>query len=127
VLRRTGHWWTKGRVWYYEPKRAEKTADKPHPVAVGLALLSPLLAVVATCISLGALYTSQKAMTVSQRAYISISDGYLSFSGTHLNYAFTVRNLGNTPAASVLLKYLYRAPFGVPAAGLSRTTADSPI
>jgi hypothetical protein len=94
-----------GEVWYYTDSR-QKTADRPHPVTIRLALLSPLLAIVATIISLISVYTSQQAVRIGQRAYVSVKDGSIWTSPQFINYKLTLHNLGNSPASSVFVKYL---------------------
>jgi hypothetical protein len=94
-----------GELWYYTGA-PDKTSDRPHPVTVRLALLSPVLAVLATIISIISLYSSQQTVKIGQRAYVSVKDGSLWTSPNFVNYKFNLHNLGNTPASAVFVKYL---------------------
>jgi hypothetical protein len=110
MLKRTGRWLNRRRLWYYEESPEKKTADRPHPIAIRLAFISPLLAVVATVISLMSFYTSRESLEVGQRAYVSFSKGSMSVSqisygpedyekdGVRIAVWSDFRNLGNTPA-----------------------------
>ena len=109
MLKRSGRWWNRRRVWYYDSAPAKKTADRPHAITVILGILSPLLAVAAVIISFQGVRTSRTAMQVGQRAYLSITDGHLTISGKAAHYRFVLHNLGNTPAEEVSVKYMYSA------------------
>jgi hypothetical protein len=105
MLKRSGHWWNSERIWFYATEGSDQISLRPHPVTVRLALLSPLLAIVATVISIGSLWTSRQAMQIGQRAYISMTNGSLKLDEVSIqspNAKFEIRlvikNLGNTPA-----------------------------
>jgi hypothetical protein len=104
-----------GGIWYYEPAVHKKSADRPHNLTLLLGMLSPLLAVVATSISLMSLRTSEQALEVGQRAYLSpeVADVVSSTppayvvsrapKGTkviHFRIRLTIKNVGNTPMAA---------------------------
>lgn len=110
MLKRTGRWLNRRRLWYYEENPGKKTADRPHPIAIRMALMSPLLAVVATVISLMSFYTSRESLEVGQRAYVSFSNGTMSVfrvsygpedyekDGVSITLWGDFHNQGNTPA-----------------------------
>jgi hypothetical protein len=107
MLKRTGHWWNRRRIWHYDSSPEKRTADRPHKITIVIGVLSPLLAIAAVTISLQGVKTSRTAMEVGQRAYLSISDGRLSVSGDQAHYSYVLHNLGNTPAESVSVKYMH--------------------
>src|SRR5581483_5033397 len=52
------------------------------------------------------LQMNKTAMISGQRAYVSVAGGNLSYVGDSIHYEFVVKNEGNTPASSILVKYL---------------------
>ena len=100
ALKRKGRWRSllgmKGELWYYTDQET-KTADRPHQLTVRLALLSPLLAIVAVAISMGGLYYTQKGIKVGQRAYLSTGVSSSKNAGD-VTTTVEVKNVGNTPA-----------------------------
>ncbi len=109
MLKRRARWRTwlglKGEVWYFEDSTPEKTADKPHRITVKLALLSPLLALVAAIVSIGSFWVSRQSLEVGQRAYISISDFSAHIDNNNLTLDCSVENQGNTPAKDLIVDY----------------------
>lgn len=111
MLKRSGHWWNRRRVWYYD-RTEQSTSPRPHSLTVRLALLSPLLALVATAISLVSLRRSQTSVEIGQRAYLNIRFQTLGPSPPRVAIIggvearesgiwtpkITITNLGNTPA-----------------------------
>ena len=117
MLKQRGSWktWVGGKpgLWYFVSEAQRKTADHPHPAALVIGALSPLLAIV--IISLRSLSTSQMSMKVSQRAYVAAEqtefkasfgangfrDGPIGndeIAAPRALLSSTLRNLGNTPA-----------------------------
>lgn len=105
----------KGGIWYYDSAIPRKTADRPHNLTLLLGLLSPLLALVATSISLVSLRTSREALEIGQRAYLAtevadiVSDPSAvppeftsapNTKGLNVRLKLTVKNEGNTPMAA---------------------------
>lgn len=84
-----------------------ETAPRPHRLTIYLSLLSPILAVVATIVSIMALRSTQESAQISQRAYLGFTleratiERLTTPSGVR-NLKFLtdvqVKNLGNTPA-----------------------------
>jgi hypothetical protein len=111
MLRQTGSWWNRKRLWYYQDN-PEKTADKPHRFTLLIGFLSPALAVVAVGISMYGVWTNRQSMQVAQRAYLVAENCSLETRVTYLpgklplkgpitaglSNHVTIRNLGNTPA-----------------------------
>ncbi len=116
MLKRTGYWWNKKRVWYYGEERARKRAAKPHGLTILFGFLSPLLAVVATIISVRSLQTNQQSMKLGQRAYLTVSNCKIvltpnqpllrGFAPSNIYSTMTsvVHNSGNTPASVVFIE-----------------------
>lgn len=98
----------------------EKRADRPHRFTIRLAILSPLLAVVAAIISIQSIRTSDRAMKVGQRSYLVVTNGKLMVEQPTdvtdkrrvLTFGGVIRNLGNTPATIVNASVTY--PSAVP-------------
>jgi hypothetical protein len=124
MLRRTGRWWNRNRIWFYDEGPPEKPAAPPHPKSVRLSLLSPLLALVATVISLQSIRTSRQSLEVGNRAYLSIENTRVtaSSSGYYLDdphkhslvvtSTMSVQNLGSTPGRITSFKARHHTPDG---------------
>src|ERR1035438_1498502 len=147
MLRRTGHLWNRTRLWWYESDTSQRTADRPHWIAIVLGLLAPTLGIVALAVSYRSFRvseqsletsrlsvdTSQQSMKVAQRAYIEISneraeirpDHYRELSPLKLTgsdmlaYGFAITNLGNTPAEITEISIGYWLPGGWDLAGFA--------
>ena len=120
MLKRTGHWWNRNRIWYHQDT-VDPVSAKPHPITIRIAFLSPLLAVVATGISLLSLSTSRTSMEVGQRAYLNVVGGTMELNRLPksngekpvlLTLHATIRNLGNTPGNIKALTVSYKYPKG---------------
>lgn len=125
MLKQKGWWkpWFGGKAGYWYPaEKKRKTADRPHPITITLGLLSPVLALVATIISLQSLSTSRQSLRVGQRAYVHVTDGFLHLEKApnvkgkpsfHLTLGGTVHNSGSTPARFLVLQVVTYEPIAI--------------
>ena len=120
-------------------RRWEKVADRPHPLAIALALATPCIALAAFAmtiqsyrISREALRLSNESLSLVQRAYLNVADAKFSFTDAEplytetphvLGLSFNIENVGNTPAVIKSLALTLSLPKGWSL--LSRP--DSPI
>jgi hypothetical protein len=126
MLTRSGRWWSPRRIWYYSDAPPRKTADRPHPTAILLGIISPTIALVALYMSIRSFHiseaalnisdasvkTGQQSMKIGQRAYVTVTDSasavvpsrglFIGLEGKHritVIDSLMLHNLGNTPAS----------------------------
>jgi hypothetical protein len=121
MLNRTGHWWTRRRIWYYGGKQLQqRTAKNQHRITVTLEFFTLLVVGIGVYISLRSLNISEESMEVGQTSYLYVSDGTFDLTyanpadawhshwpGVTVNCSFIVHNEGNTPARLLSLKRRY--------------------
>ena len=112
MLKRSGHWWNRKRIWYYHDSESSES-PKPHTITIILGCMSPLLAIAATAISILSLQTSQQSLKLGQRAYLRVPFGNVEIARdrhgfSRLSVKYEIQNIGNTPANSLRVDIIAR-------------------
>jgi hypothetical protein len=99
-------------------------------VTVKLAFLSPILAIVATAISIGTFIEGRRNTIVAQRAYLYPNTPRVVVKEARLHnlytiwMTYTIKNLGKTPGTIKSIRYLYRPIENAPGEAKFRLLRD---